>query len=479
MINFNHTIQERKDLLGKVHQALEHFYAETKKYPVAKEWNIGEVKDYARQFPFDKKEDSTDVVLKVIKGLEKYAVHSSHPGYMGLFNPRANFPSILADFISAVLNPQLAAWSHSPYANEIERFVIQEFGKKFRYDSDSIDGTFCAGGAESNLTSVLAALNFYFPDFAKDGVFGLSKKPIIYCSTESHHSIAKAAKITGLGNDAVVSIPVGENLEMDIQLLKQQIEKDLESGFQPMMIVATAGTTGAGAIDNLEEISVIAKQNNLWFHVDAAYGGGVVVASQFLKWMKGIEKSDSITIDLHKWFSVPMGTSLFLTSNKKILHQTFKISTNYMPEDGDPNKIIDPYIHSIQWSRRFIGLKIYLPLAVFGWKGYEEVITHQVEMGNVLRGLLKENGWQIDNDSLLPIVCFSHSDFKNDNAFVKKIAEEISVSGRAWISVYPIHGKNTLRACITNYNTTKEDLKDFVQLLNTYKEKYNHAFECS
>ena len=137
-----------------------------------------------------------------------------------------------------------------------------------------------------------------------------------------------------------------------------------------------------------------------------------------------------------------------------------------MPEDGDPNQVIDQYIHSIQWSRRFIGLKIYLPLAVYGWKGFDEAISHQVQMGNVLRNLLLENGWEIKNDSKLPIVCFSHPDLRNKDELVAKITERIIDSGEAWISVYPIEGQLCLRACITNYATTEVELNELVALLN-------------
>lgn len=191
------------------------------------------------------------------------------------------------------------------------------------------------------------------------------------------------------------------------------------------MIIGTAGTTGAGAIDDLKELGVISKQYNLWFHVDAAYGGAIVVNPKYLEWAKGIENSDSITVDIHKWFSVPMGASLFLTRPKNILHQTFNVSTNYMPEDGDPNKVIDQYVHSIQWSRRFIGLKIYLPLAVYGWKGFDKAILHQVEIGNQLRDLLEENGWEIKNDSKFPIVCFSHSSLEIKMNYSRKLQIEL------------------------------------------------------
>jgi len=471
MIDFDLNPKERANIQQEVFNAMETFIENTRSLEVTSELNIATIQAYAQQFDFNQATDPMTIISTVIEGLKKYAVHTPHPKYFGLFNPRANFLSSVADYITATFNPQLAAWSHAPYAAEIERFSIKAFGQKFGYLSEAIDGTFCTGGAESNLTAMLCALNNRFKDFATEGVRGISKRPIIYCSSESHHSIAKAAKTTGLGTASVVMIPVGMDLKMDTALLIQQIESDKKAGYEPMMVVGTAGTTGAGAIDDLSAIAEIAKAHQLWFHVDAAYGGAVVISPEFKQWIKGVEQSDSITMDIHKWFSVPMGTSLFLTSNKRIMHQTFGVSTKYMPKDGDPDKIIDPYVHSIQWSRRFNGLKLYLPLAVFGWEGYEKVIRHQIEMGNALREGLIEKGWIIENSSQLPIVCFTHPTLKNKEGAIAKITDAIVHSGEAWISVYPVRGENTFRACITNFASSLEDVEALINLLETHKEK--------
>lgn len=466
MKSFDLTSKERINITQEVFHALETFIAHTKDLQVSPRLKLKEIQQHAHQFTFSKAEDPQSVISAVIEGLKKYAVHTPHPKYFGLFNPRANFLSTLADYITAVFNPQLAAWSHAPYAVEIERFVINELGQKFGYAKDSIDGTFCTGGAESNLTALLCALNTHFPNFDTEGVRGIPKRPIIYCSGESHHSIAKAAKVTGLGVSSVVNIPVDATLKMDINQLKIQIETDIQAGHHPFMVVGTAGTTGAGAIDDLTRIADISQHYNLWFHVDAAYGGAIAISSTFRQWIQGIDKSDSITLDIHKWFSVPMGTSIFFTSKKQILHQTFGVSTKYMPKDGDKEKVIDPYIHSIQWSRRFNGLKLYLPLAVFGWAGYEKVIHHQIDLGNRLRSSLIKNGWTIQNDSYLPIVCFTHPELKGKEANIAKIVDKIIASGEAWLSVYPIKGKPTFRACITNFASTSADVEVLIQLLN-------------
>jgi len=471
VMNFNLTAEKRQEITATVIETLESSYENPEELVVSKALDVNAIGQMAERFDFDHPQDAKEVLLHVIAGLKKHAVHSTHPSYFGLFNPRANFPSIMADVVNSYLNPQLAAWSHSPYAVELERLVIKKLGKKFGYEQ-KIDGAFCTGGAESNLTAVLSALNRHFPEVAEDGIATLLKKPIIYCSTEAHHSIEKAARVAGLGRSSVKAISVQTDLRMDINALKNQIKSDIEADLYPLMIVGTAGTTGAGSIDDLEEISRISKDFGLWFHVDAAYGGAAIL-TELKEQLKGIENSDSITLDLHKWFSVPMATSLFLTSDNSILHRTFNVKTDYMPADGDQIEQIDPYIHSIQWSRRFIGLKIYLPLATFGWEGYTKMIDHQIEMGIELRNLLERNGWIVKNQTSLPIVCFTHPDLQEGKEVVQQLVDDLVYSGETWLSAYPINGELTLRACITNYDTQVEDLDKFVNLLNISKEKIN------
>ena len=198
-----------------------------------------------------------EAIELITKGLEKYSVHTPHPKYFGLFNPRSNFAGILADIITASYNPQLAAWSHAPYAVEIEAKIIQDFCEKFGYQKGSSDGVFTTGGAEANLTALLAALNHQYPAFAENGLFGIRKKPIIFCSKEAHHSVQKSAKIVGLGYSAVKTISTLPNLKMNPFALEESIKNSLTNGEAPLLVIATAGTTGTGTIDDLEAINAI------------------------------------------------------------------------------------------------------------------------------------------------------------------------------------------------------------------------------
>ncbi len=470
-MKFDLNLAQRNDVWTSLVKQLESYYSETDKHKASVYPSREEVvrflnADFENPIPVEV------AIEQVIKGLTDYAVHTPHPQYFGMFNPRANFPSILADVISAVYNPQLAAWGHAPYAVEIEHLLIQEIGKKFGYRSPDIDGVFATGGQEAHITGLLCALHEKYPDFASSGVRGLKKQPIVYCSSASHHATIKAARVCGLGGEAVKYIPVDEKQRMLVSELERQIKEDEAAGLQPFFVFATMGTTGSGAIDPIKEINEMAEKYDLWVHADAAYGGAVRLTDSYSKLLDGIEGADSITFDAHKWLSVPMAASLFITKHRYVLGKAFSISANFMPEEEDEIDRLGSYTHSIQWSRRFIGLKLYLPLLVFGWKGYEETIMHQIRMGDYLRQALQKHGWNIYNHTQLPIVCFTDERLEDDSDFSKFIYEKTLEKGNTWIINYPYEEFATLRACITNYNTQENHIDNLVNWLNENRKEY-------
>ena len=467
MVNFNGTPQERAQSLSHLMKRLENLYNNPESIKVTPNLDVDKISEAAQKIDFSSPVSSIDAINTVIDGLSNYMVQVTNPNYYGLYNPRPNIASIIADIISAFMNPQMAAWSHAPYAVEIENHLIREVGHRFGYDE--VDGVFAARGAEANLTAVLCAINHRYEQVARDGMFGLTKRPIIYCSAESHHSINKAAKTVGLGYNSVKMIAVTNDLKMDTQLLQKQIQADISAGLDPCMIIGTAATTGTGTFDPLAELADIAKQYDLWYHVDAAYGGAAILHPNLVPYLSGTERSDSITFDAHKKMSVPMGTSLFISSNTEILHKTFRISAEYMPKEGANLAITDPFTHSLQWSRRFIGLKLYMSLAVFGWQGYQEIIGHQCDMGDHMRAGLMGSGWIIENDTPLPVICFTHSALNDEQHVI--LLQEVLKTGTTWISQYPVHGRTTLRACITNYDTQAHHVDRIIDLVNYVKHE--------
>ena len=413
------------------------------------------------RFDFAAPVDAFEALDFLVEGLWKFQTHTPHPRYYGLFNPAPTTMGIAGDALVAAFNPQLAAWSHSPLAIEVERHLLRAFGVRFGYDSAQTDGTFASGGMEANHTAVLTALAQAFPEFSSRGLRALAAQPVLYVSSEAHHSLLKAARLCGLGTDAVHEIPVDHGLRMNPEALASRIAQDRGQGFAPFLVAATAGTTNAGAIDPLAAVAEVAAQERLWFHADAAWGGAAALLPELRPLLTGIERADSITFDAHKWLSVPMGAGIYLTRHPDILDRTFRIAQTYMPREASGLDVVDPYMHSIQWSRRAIGLKVFLSLAVAGWEGYATAIRHMLAMGTLLRAQLETSGWQVVNQTPLPLCCFVDQRHPQGRsaAYLHAVAMQVVASGKAWISTTRLAGSvPVLRACITNYRTTADDI---------------------
>jgi glutamate/tyrosine decarboxylase-like PLP-dependent enzyme len=392
-----------------------------------------------------------EVVGDVERMMRTWHVQVTHPRYFGLFNPSVTPASVVADALTAIYNPQLATWRTSPAANEIERHTLRWLADKFGLPPASA-ATFTTGGAEANLSAVVAALTRAFPRYGDEGVRGVPAAPTIYVSGDAHDSFHKIAHMTGLGRRALRVVATDRDQRMDVGDLARLVASDTRDGFAPLMVVGTAGTTSTGAIDPLWDISHFCRSHALWFHVDAAWGGAVIVSPRLRHHLDGIDGADSITCDAHKWFSVPLGAGMFFCRHPEAVAAAFRARAAYMPPAT--GAAVDPYTMSAQWSRRFIGLKLFLSLAERGEGGYAEMIEHQTRMGDRLRERLAHAGWRILNATPLPLVCFTR-----DGLVPSRFLSEMYARQIAWMSEVRLRdGTPALRACVTSYRTQDSDV---------------------
>jgi glutamate/tyrosine decarboxylase-like PLP-dependent enzyme len=420
--------------------------------PAALRRSLGERFTFAEGIPLSQLADELTAMLR--KGL----VHVTHPRYFGLFNPSVREAAVLGDALAALYNPQLAVWSHAPVVQELERLTLATLARCLGYDPDHMAAHFASGGAEANFAAVLCALATHCPEAAIAGLRGLARAPRIYVSAESHHSFIKIARMSGLGTDAVRVVPVTAALTIDVAALDAMLVADRDAGDQPVLVVATAGTTSAGVIDPLAEVAAVAARHGAWFHCDAAWGGGAAMSPRLRPLLAGIERADSITWDAHKWLSVSMGAGMFFTRHPEAVARAFGVASTYMPP-ATSTITDDPHLVTPQWSRRAIGLKVFAALAELGLPGYARLIEHQAAMGEALRVRLREAGWQVVNDTPLPVVCFTHPDITAGRVAAAAVRDAIYARGEAWISVARLaDGPPVLRACITSYQTTAADL---------------------
>ncbi|HEY0011755.1 MAG TPA: aminotransferase class V-fold PLP-dependent enzyme [Allosphingosinicella sp.] len=391
---------------------------------------------------------------EVADQLARGTLLSQHPRCFGLFNPTPAFPGIIADLLTAAVNPQLAVSSHAPAAVEIEAHTIAAVAARIGWPGGT--GHFTSGGAEANAAAALLALTAANPAFAERGVSAFERAPVIYASAESHFAWFKIAHQLGIGRRAIRLVPTDGSGRMDPDALSIMIQSD-RAATTPAMIAATAGTTNAGMIDPLEDIAGIAAAHGVWLHVDAAWAGALIASRSGRAALAGMERADSATIDAHKWFSVPMGAGMFLTRHPGAAGEAFRVDASYMPPgDGMP----DPYVHSAQWSRRFMGLKLFMTLAALGWDGYGAMVDQTLELAARLAQRLESRGWRIENQSPAAVLCFNAPEVEPE-----RIVGRLQASQRVWVSLARFEGRAVVRACPTSFRSGEEDIDVLVDEL--------------
>ncbi len=412
--------------------------------------------DFAAPRPLD------DTLAWVIAQMERGVTQMTHPRYLGLFNPAPTFPAQCADRIASAFNPQLASATTSPAAVEIEAHVIRSVARRAGLPSGAT-GHFTSGGAEANFTALLCALTRAEPGFAEHGARAFAGPPVFYASSECHLAWLKIAHQAGIGRTGLRLVATDGTGRMSMDALHDAVAADRAQGCVPVMVAATAGTTGGGMIDSLAGCSEIAQRFGLWSHVDAAWGGALIASDRLRSLLTGIARADSITIDAHKWLATTMGCGMFICADPAAPAAVFQASTNFMPpatlEDG---AAADPYIMSAQWSRRFLGLRLFLSLASAGWAGYGVHVERSVALAGLLRDRLADRGWRIANDPALAVLCAEPPPGSGE---VREVVGRVLASGRAWVSVARFEGRDVVRACVTNGETTPEDMMEAADAL--------------
>lgn len=429
-------------------------------------WNFGHFQAQLAAFDFEHPQGVDQILAWTIKQMECGIVHVTHPRYFGLFNPNPNFPAQCADRIAAVFNPQLASSTTSPAAVEIEAHVIRAMATRIGFPLDA-RGHFTTGGSEANYTAVVLALTRACADYASYGTRAFTGVPVFYVSRDCHLAWLKIAHQAGIGRSALRLIATDGSGRLSLAALREAIIIDRAQGCVPFMVVATAGTTNAGMIDPLSGCAEIARTYGLWFHVDAAWGGGMIASKALRPRLSGIEQADSVTIDAHKWFATTMGCGIFITRWPAVLSSAFHASNTYMPSDIAG---VDPYVTSAQWSRRFVGLRLFVSLAVAGWDGYAAHVEQSITMLGLLEMQLRARGWQIQNQPEAGVLCL----VPRQPCAVRSIVNHVLASGKAWVSVAVFEGTEVIRACVTNGETSAEDISDLVAVLVQAEQAIYH-----
>jgi aromatic-L-amino-acid/L-tryptophan decarboxylase len=415
-------------------------------------------------------EDASSLLNRATELLVEHSLFNGHPRFWGYVTSSAAPIGALGDLLAAAINPNVGAWLLSPMASEIEGQTIRWIAEMLGYPTDCA-GVFVSGGNMANIVCFLAARQ------AKAGwdvrVKGMSGARLrVYCSKETHTWIQKAADITGLGTDAIRWISVDAELRIHAVALREQILRDIEAGDKPFLVVGTAGSVSTGAIDPLPELAAIAKEFNLWFHVDGAYGGLAAVLPDASAALKGLRSADSLAVDPHKWLYAPLEAGCALVRDPEKLRAAFAYHPVYYHFGVEAVNYFDL---GPQNSRGFRALKVWLALQQVGRSGYERMISDDIQLA---RAMFEEIADYPELEALthsLSITTFRFVPTELD-ASEEKVAQyldklnlelltRLQNGGEAYLSNAVIHGKFALRACIVNFRTSVEDVKASLQIV--------------
>jgi L-2,4-diaminobutyrate decarboxylase len=371
-------------------------------------------------------ESFDEVLNKVINKILPNFLYTSSKGYMAHLHSPAIVESIASELIIASFNQSMDSWDQSPVATEVELLVINMLTKLYNYSGDS-DGVFTSGGSQSNFSGLICARDWYcnnilHHDIKKKGLPSNYHKFRIYTSCLSHFSIEKAAHILGLGYDCVRKVPTNDQFKLDNSQLNIMLQEDLAKGLIPIAVVATIGTTDYGSIDDVVKIREICDKHSMYLHSDAAYGGALILSEKYRDRIKGIELSDSITIDFHKMFLLPISCSAFLVKDKKLL-EPYQLHADYLNREEDEE---DGYTNlvgkSIQTTRRFDALKVWIAFQTQGRDGYSKIIDKCINNATTFYNMLDlDEAFETVVSPELSSVVFKHKGSDKLNKKIRKI----------------------------------------------------------
>ncbi len=380
----------------------------------------------------------------------------SHSRYLAYVLGPPNGIAPFADAIAATLNQNCNFWQLSPAANVIERRVVSWLTGLFQYP-ESAGGIITSGGSMATLVALVAAMQDKHPgDFRQTGLQALRAPMVVYCSQEAHLCVEKDAVLLGLGLDNVRKIPVDAEFRMRPDLLAAAVRDDRAAGKQPFCVVASAGTINTGAIDDIAGIADFCAAENLWLHVDGAYGALFILSEKVRDRLLPCAKADSIALDPHKLLFAPLEAGCLIVRDREKLARAFRFSASYIAAEQDPlfTNLMD---YGPQLSRSFKAFKIWCALQAFGTKAFSDAVEHTLEIARYMGERIQEGkAFELLAPVTLTAVCFR---LRNaDDAANQRILARLIEEGTALLGPVQIQGRFGLRACIANYRTSTKNI---------------------
>ena len=422
----------------------------------------------------DAGQDAGALLEKTTRLLFDHSLFNGHPKFWGYVTSSPTPMGILADMLAAAVNPNVGAYVLSPVATEIEKQTIDWIGRFMGYPAGG--GLLVSGGNMANYVGFLAALRAVTgTDARKSGLRNTGSNLVLYCSSETHTWVQKAADLYGLGTDSIRWIGTDAQKRMDPVLLEEKIQADKAAGNQPFLVVGTSGSVSTGAVDPLDALAVICEKYGLWFHIDGAYGGFASALPELKAQFAGLEKADSLAVDPHKWLYAPLEAGCALVKNPRHLTDAFSYHPPYYNFEQTRLNFVD---YGPQNSRGFRALKVWLSAQHIGMEGHRQLIREDIALARYAFDILRaEADFEVFSTELsittfrfVPPTLKDQVGVPETEAYLNQLNQAIlnhmEASGTFFMSNAVLDGIFVLRMCIVNFRTSAADivvLPDYVR----------------
>lgn len=428
-----------------------------------------------REPPPARPADFDSALQRLVHAVLPYGARVDHPRFLAFVPGSPCWPAVLGDLLAAGSNIFQGTWLASAGASALELIVIDWLKQWVRYDRDAA-GLLVSGGSVANLTALACARLTRFG--AHDG------RAVIYCSTETHSSVMRAARVLGFASDRLRMIATLAQDRIDVDALHAAIAHDRQHSLSPFLVIANAGTTSTGAVDPLHELADLCARERLWLHVDAAYGGFAVLTERGSAALDGMHRADSITLDPHKWLYQSFEVGCLLVRNGALLERAFHVLPPYLqdtalPDDsGTTSDGADRALpvnfanRGIQLTRSARALKLWLSIQTFGVDAFREAIDHCIDLAlHAERRIRDSSTIELLSPARLGIVCFRLRADGNDairEQLDHDLLRALLDSGVAMISSTRVNGVFALRFCILNYRTRQSDIDQVIDWIERH-----------
>lgn len=420
--------------------------------------------------------------------LLEHSLHNGHPRFMGYITSSAAPIGALADLLASAINANLAKWELAPLASEIEGQTIRWLAQLVGFPVDC-GGLLVSGGNAANFLALVAARQAKAnPGFRNDGLHDSAQRLTVYVSRETHTWVEKAANVSGLGTNSIRWVETDGHGRLDVNALQRRVGADRGNGERPFLVVGTAGTTATGAIDPIEAIADVCREQDLWLHVDGAYGAPAAALPESPADLKALALADSVALDPHKWLYSPLEAACILTRDPHALPNALSYKPSYYRRHYDASTGIDYYEHGMQNSRMFRALKVWLGLRQAGRDGYVASIRDDIDVAKHLFAAARAHA-EIEARTLsLSIATFRYVPADLDagdadharylNELNEQILGEIQRRGELFLSNAVIDGDYYLRACCVNFRTTRADVDGIPEAVATLGRALDRRLRC-